>query len=71
MTPSNCTSNTGEKRKTMRVNFDPEQGPSFGEQDIETLQKVFGSMTPEDEMELREQYGDDWDQPGDDDEHDL
>lgn len=48
---------TGEKGKTLHVNFDPEDGPTFTPEDVKVLEKVYGKMTPEDEMELREQYG--------------
>ena len=36
---------TGQKGKTMRVAFDPEDGPQFRTEDIEVLSKLYGNMS--------------------------
>lgn len=39
---------TGQKGNALHLSFDPEEGPNFGSEDVETLEKMFGKMTPED-----------------------
>lgn len=50
---------TGQKGNGLHLSFDPEEGPNFRLEDVESLEQMFGKMTPEDEQELREQYGND------------
>ena len=53
---------TGEEGRVMQINFSPDDGPNFNENDINHLKSMFGEMTKEDEEEMQEQFGEDWDQ---------
>ena len=35
---------SGQKGKTFQVSFDPQSGPNFKPEDIETLENIYGKM---------------------------